>query len=151
MAIRTGDELMSAVVACVIALSILSPPSRTSGQPDSPEHVLALGRARTIGARIAAARALGVRADASALESLTRCVTGDPDAAVRGVCATSLGNIGDARALPVLHRALHDGTPAVRSAARRAIRAIRERAGCSGAFCGDDRMVAPVPPPTSHR
>jgi HEAT repeat protein len=60
-------------------------------------------------------------------EPLTRILSQDSDQFVRAMAATSLGQLGDARAVDALTAALTDDSSLVRDNARQALTAIRRR------------------------
>ena len=76
--------------------------------------------------RLAAAEALKVINDASALDALLTQLTQEPDSEVRAAIAGALGSIGDVRAVPELRKLLRDPTLATATAAARALKDLGE-------------------------
>src|SRR6476660_8835721 len=71
---------------------------------------------------------LGLLRYTPALDAVRTAVRTDPDALVRASAAETLGDLGDPRAIPDLHHALHDADEAVRGYAADALGKLATRA-----------------------
>jgi hypothetical protein len=83
------------------------------------------------GERLTALRGLARLADAAALEVLGAVLLRDPDATVRRIAATALGNIGGEAVVPALEAALADPDVEVRIQAMRGLHAIDPEAAAA--------------------
>lgn len=96
--------------------------TRTASRADDGYRDLAkLAR----GKRLQAVRRLARRKDEADVATLARVLSGDPDATIRRMSATALGNIGGEDAAGALAAALGDGDRSVRVRAIRGLRIVK--------------------------
>ncbi len=79
--------------------------------------------------RLAAAQALAIHGDADAVMPLLAAVKSEGDVVTRRALITSLGVIGDPRALPVLRKVMRDADGDTRMAVAEALMALRDGSG----------------------
>ncbi len=99
-----------------------APTLRTAGRTDSGYRELAR---LTRGQRLQAVRRLARSKDDAAVATLAQVLLRDPDATIRRISATALGNIGGEDAAAALAAALDDGDRSVRVRAIRGLRVIK--------------------------
>jgi hypothetical protein len=95
--------------------------------PPTYQELAAQGKAERLGAL----RKLARRQDDAALEVLGALAAQDPDATVRRIAATALGNIGGEAVMPALEAALADADVEVRIQAMRGLHAIDPEAAAT--------------------
>ncbi len=135
---------------------VLAPGFAARGQlADRTAIIRVLRESRDFRARIRAAMALGASADPSMAAPLATALT-DENPAVRAAAAEGLARIGGPTQLGALHALSRDGTPQVRDAATRAIRAIESRVEVHESLrssaptpAGPGAVVGARPPPAS--
>ena len=86
--------------------------------------------------RVSAALRLGELREAATVDPLGQIFTAERDVTVLSAIVSTLGSIGDVRALPTLQAASRHSNPAVRAQARRALPAIQALASGGGAAQG---------------